>query len=126
ARGPWSAHQRDVVIIVAEVPCFATTMKSMELASGNGGTFYIRAHVANAIVEAWSIAGGQLNAVGVDCDEELPSILLSVRDEVRAIDRVILPDVIRQKYLSYALARIAKDVVRIGNAPLRAQPVGGA
>lgn len=87
ARGPWSAHMRDVVTIVTYAADLDTVMRSLEVASSNGARFYLIAKPVNGEghIEAWSRGDGQVYGVGSDCDEQLPSCLASSRDEARAI-----------------------------------------
>lgn len=87
ARGPWSAHMRDVVTIVTYAQDLDTVMRSLEVASSNGARFYLVAKPVglDGHVEAWSRGDGQVYGVGSDCDEQLPSCLSSSRDEARAI-----------------------------------------
>lgn len=106
ARGPWSAHSRDVVSIIANVGCMDTTLKSLEVASGNGARFYMVASHADGggTLEAWSHADGQVYGVGVDCDDDLPGSLAQCRDEARAIAATRL--------LADALANMAGALAR--------------
>jgi hypothetical protein len=120
ARGPWSSRDRHVITIIATVPCLETTMKSLELASYNGASFYLALKPDNAAewMEAWSNGDGQVYGVGVDCDNELPSLLSNCRDEVGAIAAA--------GPLADVFAKMADAFPRIRQAPVPASTVGGA
>jgi hypothetical protein len=109
ARGPWSAQTREVVTIIGRVGCMDTTLKALEVASGNGARFYLVARVPGEAepIEAWSTGNAQVFYVGVDCDDELPGSLAACRDEARAIACTSL--------LADAMADIGSAIAR-GNA----------
>jgi hypothetical protein len=87
ARGPWSAHSREVVTIITNVPCMDTLLKGLEVASHNDARFYMVAiqGEGEGLLEAWSDGTGHVYGVGVDCDGDLPSSLTTCRDEARVI-----------------------------------------
>lgn len=120
ARGPWSAHSREVVTIIGRVGCMDTTLKALEAASSEGARFYMVAKPVDceSTLEAWSNGNGQVYGVGVDCDDELPGSLVTCRDEARAITCTNL--------LAEAFANMGTALSRGSGIAAFAQPVGGA